>query len=936
MAALEDRVLTKVLKSGSFQEVVKRGLCEEHFLNPDSRMIFRFLKQHWYNPNTNGTLPTIQRVRQRWPAFTLTATSQDEEGVLTALIDELKMKAFESDVWSMSEYFKELVEEDPVNAIQVLKKRLLEIEVKLNTGEQSNGMGVQEILSMAKEHYEGAQTGAIFGVPWPWQCLTEDTLGKRGGDFVVFYGRMKSMKCVCEGQRVMMPDGALLPIEEVPELCKAPSFTETTGRIRMAKARRVVSGTKDSVEVVTESGLRLRTSKDHLYMVPGGKYRRIKDLRVGNHVATARSLPEWSPDKDQVTPEDAHLLGLLVGDGNYTRADQDVLQALRRHAARHNCVLTVGARPIEFRVRREATEKHNKVLTLLKDLGIHGSKGPEKRIPRAVFTSSRESIAAFIAGYLDTDGHVKKVVRWESASQGLIGDLQHLLLRFGIRARANQATTNYGTEAYSLTVYTKKDAQTLDRVVGPFLSSERKRKALTTLGVVTGPTRVNTDAIPWTKELESTIIAAKQGYEWPKSGLSKMDKSKLFQSGRISRRLLTKLAEAFDSDELRNVANQDIAWERIKSITPIGQVPCYDICIEDGQDPNFVVEGFVVHNTWILLYCAAVDYLNHNKRVLIWSKEMSPLKLGLRLATLLSRVDYQLFKKGLLPPKMREHCFAVLESLTTGRVKHDLRRGAAAGMRDLLMLAGRQAPRSLEGLKEKVEEFEPDVIYLDSFYHMDSLRSEQITVRWQRVATMAEDVKAYAEDVHLPIVAVHQANRLGEKTYGNTLADLADADVIAREADLIIRVLKSPGYIGLHEEDYEEEFVRVLRDAKAAPSPIRRRLPRIKLGVSEVDDKRTVNSYLMDKLSAEAGIKRVGGELALVMGGNREGTLEAFTIKAIPSYNFSLITDKPDMKRIKDWMKIDDKDDDTPAKKERAEPKTASDFNKALANSGMK
>lgn len=364
MAALEDRVLTKILKSGSLHEAIQRGVCEEHFLNPDSRMIFRFLKQHWFNPSTSATLPTIQRVRQRWPAFTLTATSQDEEGALAALIDELKMKAFESDVWSVADYFKELVEEDPVNAIAVLKKRLMEIEVKLNVGgEDTSGMGLQEILSMAEEHYDGAQTGTIFGIPWPWQCLTEDTLGKRGGDFVVFYGRMKSMK------------------------------------------------------------------------------------------------------------------------------------------------------------------------------------------------------------------------------------------------------------------------------------------------------------------------------------------------------------------------------------------------------------------TWILLYCAVVDYMTYNKRVLIWSREMSPLKLGLRVATLLAGVDYQLFKKGLLPPKMREHCFNVLRALTTGNVRHDLRRGAQVGMRDILLLAGRNAPKNLEGLKEKVREFQPDVIYLDSFYHMDSQRSEQISIsnRWQRVATLAEDVKGYAEDVHLPIIAVHQANRLGGK-----------------------------------------------------------------------------------------------------------------------------------------------------------------------------
>jgi replicative DNA helicase len=539
MAALEDRVLTKILKSGSLAEAIQRGTCEEHFLNSDSRNIFKFLKQHWFNPNTAGTLPTIQRVRQRWPAFTLTATSMDEEGALIALVDELKMKSFESDVRSVSDYFKELVDEDPENAVRVLKARFIELELRLNSGGENPGMGLQDILSMAEEHYEGAQTGAIYGVPWPWQCLTEDTLGKRAGDFIVFYGRMKSMK------------------------------------------------------------------------------------------------------------------------------------------------------------------------------------------------------------------------------------------------------------------------------------------------------------------------------------------------------------------------------------------------------------------TWVLLYCAAMDYLQHNRRVLVWSREMSPLKLGLRMATLLSKVDYQLFKKGLLPPKMREHCFNVLQSLTKGNAKHDLRRGTSTGLRDMLLLGGKHAPKDLEGLKKKVDDFEPDVIYLDSFYHMDSQRSAQMTVRWQRVATVAEDVKAYAEDSSLPIVAVHQANRYGEKTYGNTLADMADADVIAREADLIIRMLKSPGYNELHEEDYEEEFIRVLQNSRAAPLPKNRHLPRIHLTRDAVQATQApgLNPRLMEHLLRENGLKRVGGELALVMGGNREGTLEAFTIKAIPSYNFGLISDKPDMKKLKEWMKIDEKEDDKPVspKKGGVTPKTSpADYAQAVANSNWK
>lgn len=513
MASLEDRVLTKILESGSLAEALRCGLTEDTFLSGESRVIFRYIRQHWFNPSTSGTTPTIGRIRHRWPWFTPAATDPEDDGELKALIDDLKMRSFESDARGMADYFQELVDEDPVNAVKVMKAAIDDMEVKLRSGEASRGMGLREILSMAEEHYEGAQTGAIYGVPWPWTCLTDDTLGKRGGDFVVFYGRMKSMK------------------------------------------------------------------------------------------------------------------------------------------------------------------------------------------------------------------------------------------------------------------------------------------------------------------------------------------------------------------------------------------------------------------TWILLYCAAVDFLNHNKRVLVWSREMSKIKLGLRMATLLAQVDYQLFKKGLLPPKVRERCFDVLNTLVRGDAKRDMRRGAALGTRDLTLLAGKDAPRELEALKRKIDEFEPDVVYLDSFYHMDTERSKGANIRWQRVACVAEDVKAYAEDDHVPIVAVHQANRLGEKTYGNTLADLADADVIAREADLIIRVLKPPGTKSkeLDEEEYEGELQRLVRDMKRATPKRSSRMPRIKLGKT---DKRAVNKRLMERLTSQMGMSRVGSELALVLGGNREGVLEAFTINAIPSYNFDLLSDRPDMEVVKSWLKEDDKAD------ERAVPKT--------------
>jgi replicative DNA helicase len=228
--------------------------------------------------------------------------------------------------------------------------------------------------------------------------------------------------------------------------------------------------------------------------------------------------------------------------------------------------------------------------------------------------------------------------------------------------------------------------------------------------------------------------------------------------------------------------------------------------------------------TWVLLYCAVHDFLENNCRVLIWSKEMSREKMAMRVGSLLAGVDYQMFKKGLLPPKLKDHALAVLDSLSY-KVKtvEEMEAEANKGCRDLMLSCGHDAPRNLSDLRTLIEKFQPHVLYLDSFYHLNPNddRTEKMNERWKRVSAIGEDVKGFASEMKIPIVAVHQANRTGEKKHGETLDDLADADGLAREADLIIRVLKKPGTSGLDEEEYEGEYDRI----RASPRRVRPKLP---------------------------------------------------------------------------------------------------------------
>lgn len=908
MATKGHRVICEILRSKAMNAAVKAGINKELFRDATERRIFTFIDDFWRSPNTHRQYPTVEAVARRFPVFKMLNIHEDE-GQIEALISELRDDCVDSDVEAAVNQLNEYIENgDKAGALDYMKMEIPKIAYK---HKHSGGFGINDVLEDTFELYTGAQSGKALGIPWLWDPMTKDTRGKKPGDLICFYGRMKSMKCVCEGQRIMLPDGSYAPIEEVPEETEVPSYTESTRRVRMAAARRVVSGIKPSVEVVTESGLRLRTGDQHLYMVPGG-YERICNLLPGDYIATARRTPDWRPSPKGISVEDGHFLGLLVGDGNYTRhevqftnEDQEIIRSLSSHAKRWKVVINQGSREIEYRIvvgGRRGTP--NPVLDYLRELGIHGQKSKDKRVPQRLFCSSKEAIAAFLAGLLDTDGTVgERFLAWSSASLGLLQDVQHLLMRFGIRGRIKEVFTNYGTLAYQLYVYSKELAILTYEYLSPYISLTRKKEALKKLANRDVVDKRNTDAIPYSDELYDLIICSKGNHEWPKTGVSKFDRTKVFtDTGTISRKMLTRIAEAFESSKLQAIADTDIIWEKIMSIESIGDVMCYDICIEDGNDPNFIVEGFVVHNTWLLLANAVNDVQEHKQRVLIWSKEMSKEQLAGRIGSILLGVDYQLLKNGILPKTRQEETFKKIEEFKQlfddTAVMHDERK-ARLGVSDLVVLCGRSAPSTVKELENVINMWSPDICYIDSYYHMRTERAERERQIWAQQQMLAEDLKDLATACKIPLVLAAQANRLGEKLAGENLTEVAGTDALARETDLIVRVLRKV-IPELEEDDYEGEFKR----EKEKEEEILKRLRHIRVSnTSQFAHLGIPKSALRPNSEATA---RKGAELCLVLGGNREGTLEAFTIDCVPGYRFSVKNPELSSKEVKEWTKNDE------------------------------
>jgi replicative DNA helicase len=331
--------------------------------------------------------------------------------------------------------------------------------------------------------------------------------------------------------------------------------------------------------------------------------------------------------------------------------------------------------------------------------------------------------------------------------------------------------------------------------------------------------------------------------------------------------------------------------------------------------------------TWLELFSAVEDFSIHNRRVMFWSKEMLPAKLIPRFASILGGVDYQELKHGRLPKPILRRFYESLDKLgaMVGRSKEELAEGAQHDVPDLVILCGRDAPKTVEELAVAVQIYKPEIVYLDSFHHLTSARSIKYKQRNEQLLYIAEDVKNFAMDMGVPVVGAWHANREGEKSAGETTADVAGTDALSREVDGMYRILYRKGPM-MFEDEYEGYWAK--KDKKADLTE-KRHSALLKIPISKKAEKAAEKgpSIAARMAAAKTGDKaedkergRKSAEIAIIPSANREGVLEGMLVHVVPGYKNKVLRDDFTSKEAKEWMRKDEDSGGTTAGKKRNGP----------------
>lgn len=221
-------------------------------------------------------------------------------------------------------------------------------------------------------------------------------------------------------------------------------------------------------------------------------------------------------------------------------------------------------------------------------------------------------------------------------------------------------------------------------------------------------------------------------------------------------------------------------WERLTEATQ--GIDSQDLVIIFGRPKSM--------KSFIAIKSITDPFHKHNIRALAYSCEMDEVRFERRVYSAIAEVDYKLMKEGRLCPADEDTLRSVINDISTGEISNSRSSIKIVPMGDC---PGGMKP--IDHLAVCIENFQPDLVLVDSFYRME------VTRRWEKQAELVTKLKDLTQTYNVPIIGVTQATRSkgggGDSSSDNNedfLEDVAFADAVGQESDLVIRVKKQGRY----------------------------------------------------------------------------------------------------------------------------------------------
>lgn len=267
----------------------------------------------------------------------------------------------------------------------------------------------------------------------------------------------KEWKDIVKGSKLFTPNGKITTVTEVHELGEVDIYEFT-----LSDGRKVESTADHKWEVIRRGYRRKNEKSGENYRLKTFSTKEIYDLTKNSAYLSnpcKLQLQKSVDYKEQYVPIDPYTLGLLLGDGCFTKSTKnqaDITQAVED--------MEEIKKFIPYEVKKQNSKKninYNIVIPnckeIFRSLDLLDKKSGTKFIPDCYKYNSEKNRLALLNGLLDTDGSITKdfgVIEYCSKSLRLAEDAAWLCRSLGINCKIRTKKLN-GNTYYRLYLYTQ-------------------------------------------------------------------------------------------------------------------------------------------------------------------------------------------------------------------------------------------------------------------------------------------------------------------------------------------------------------------------------------------------------------------------------------------------------------------------------------------------
>jgi len=384
-------------------------------------------------------------------------------------------------------------------------------------------------------------------------------------------------------------------------------------------------GAKPILRIETESGRILRCSAGHRLLTPTG-WARADHMVVGQDLANPRALPSGS--QGGMDPEDAELLGWIIGDGSCQSGCADLTVCTEDECVYVSDLVErrFGFRPLvkptdkkAYRVmmcKRGGVNGGNALTLWLKAQGIWRVSARSKHVPAGVFQASVPAIRAYLRGLFHADGSLpstdrfKRSIKLVTISERLAHDTQHLLLKCRLLSSVHPysaSSSGYRTTTekfWTVAISGRERVAQFVSDIGFLCEKQRRAQRFIQSWGDAQCDASHYDRLPQ-QLTDGLLLRIKQG-----NNLGWSDLGYYPQGKRMSRSRAASVGVQWNELGLLALSTSDLVWERIASIKLEGDQECFDLRVADTH--CYCVDDFLTHNSGEIENYADVVILIHH------------------------------------------------------------------------------------------------------------------------------------------------------------------------------------------------------------------------------------------------------------------------------------------------------------------------------------